>query len=89
MIILRLFEPPQEHGSRIIYTYKYLTYLLSQRPNDKMSDEQLERLAPYGVSIGLEFLRKRVFGKIESSVINKIVENKIVIDFENRMSEFE
>ena len=22
-------------------TYKYLTYLLSQRPNDKMSDEQL------------------------------------------------
>jgi hypothetical protein len=29
-------------------TYKYLTYLLSQRPNDKMSDEQLEQLAPWG-----------------------------------------
>ena len=28
-------------------TYKYLTYLLSQRPNDKMSDEQLEQLAPW------------------------------------------
>ena len=27
-------------------TYKYLTYLLSQRPDDKMSDEQLEQLAP-------------------------------------------
>lgn len=27
-------------------TYKYLTYPLSQRPNDKMSDEQLEQLAP-------------------------------------------
>ena len=27
--------------------YKYLTYLLSQRPNDKMSDEQLEQLAPW------------------------------------------
>ena len=26
-------------------TYKYLTYLLSQRPNDKMSEEQLEQLA--------------------------------------------
>ena len=28
-------------------TYKYLTYLLSQRPNDKMSDEQLKQLAPW------------------------------------------
>ena len=28
-------------------TYKYLTYLLSQRPNDKMSNEQLEQLAPW------------------------------------------
>lgn len=28
-------------------TYKYLTYLLSQRLNDKMSDEQLEQLAPW------------------------------------------
>jgi len=27
-------------------TYKYLLYILSQRPNDKMSDEQLEQLAP-------------------------------------------
>ena len=26
-------------------TYKYLTYLLSQRPDAKMSDEQLEQLA--------------------------------------------
>lgn len=28
-------------------TYKYLTYLLSQRPDDKMSDEQLEQFAPW------------------------------------------
>ena len=28
-------------------TYKYLTYLLSQRPDAKMSDEQLEQLAPW------------------------------------------
>ena len=28
-------------------TYKYLTYLLSQRPDDEMSDEQLEQLAPW------------------------------------------
>lgn len=26
--------------------YKYLTYLLAQRPNKSMSDEQLEQLAP-------------------------------------------
>ena len=28
-------------------TYKYLTYLLLQRPNDKMSDEQFEQFAPW------------------------------------------
>ncbi len=28
-------------------TYKYLTYLLSQRPDAKMSDEQMEHLAPW------------------------------------------
>ena len=28
-------------------TYKYLTYLLSQRPDAKMSDEQSEQLAPW------------------------------------------
>ena len=28
-------------------TYKYLIYLLSQRPDAKMSDEQLEQLAPW------------------------------------------
>lgn len=26
-------------------TYKYLAYLLSQRPNDQMSDKQLEQIA--------------------------------------------
>jgi transposase len=28
-------------------TYKYLTYLLLQRPNDKMSDEQFEQFDPW------------------------------------------
>ena len=38
------------HRTRIFMnTYKYLTYLLSQRPNNKMSDEQLERL--HGASL--------------------------------------
>ena len=32
-------------------TYKYLAYLLSQRPNDKMSDEQLEQLAPWSETV--------------------------------------
>ena len=32
---------------RLLNTYKYLTYLLSQRPDAKMSDEQLEQLAPW------------------------------------------
>lgn len=28
-------------------TYKYLTYLLTQRPNEGMSDELLEQLTPW------------------------------------------
>ena len=52
-------SPKGATASAIVYTmvemakandlniYKYLTYLLSQRPNDKMSDEQLEHLAPW------------------------------------------
>ena len=28
-------------------TYKYLTYILAKRPNETMSDEQLEQLAPW------------------------------------------
>ena len=32
-------------------TYKYLTYLLSQRPNDQMSEEQLEQLAPWSETV--------------------------------------
>lgn len=27
--------------------YKYLTYILAKRPNETMSDEQLEQLAPW------------------------------------------
>ena len=52
-------SPKGATASAIVYTmvemakandlniYKYLTYLLSQRPNDKTSDEQLEQLAPW------------------------------------------
>ena len=36
---------------RMIWTYKYLTYLLTQRPNDKMSDEQLEQLSPWSETV--------------------------------------
>ena len=42
------------HKANDLNTYKYLTYLLSQRPDAKMSDEQLEQLAPSGAR-----LRKR------------------------------
>ena len=37
--------------SNDLNTYKYLTYLLTQRSNDKMSDEQLEQLAPWSETV--------------------------------------
>lgn len=31
--------------------YKYLTYLLKQRPSESMSDEQFEKLTPWNADI--------------------------------------
>ena len=34
-----------------VNVYHYLTYLLEHQPNDKMSDEELEALAPWNESV--------------------------------------
>lgn len=43
----------------------------------------------YGLSMCLEFVRKKLFGKIENIMIAKITENKYVAAFEKRMREFD
>ena len=43
-VVYTMVEMAKANG---LNTYKYLTYLLSQRPNDKMSEEELEQLAPW------------------------------------------
>ena len=42
----------------------------------------------YGLSIGLEFIRQKLFRKMENMMITKITENKFVLTFENQMKEF-
>lgn len=43
----------------------------------------------YSLSMCLEFMRKKLFGRIENIVIAKITENKYVVAFEKRMEEFD
>ena len=66
-----LREPRNNHqASAIVYTmvemakangvnvYHYLTYLLEKLPNDRMSDEELDRLAPWNEEVKAEIERR-------------------------------
>lgn len=41
-----------------VNVYHYLTYLLEHQPNDKMSDEELEALAPWNESVKAEIAQR-------------------------------
>lgn len=40
-----------------INVYHYLTYLLEKPPNDSMSDEELDQLAPWNENVKTELKR--------------------------------
>lgn len=41
-----------------VNVYHYLTYLLEKMPTDRMSDEELELLAPWNENVKEELLRR-------------------------------
>lgn len=41
-----------------VNVYHYLTYLLEKMPNDSMSDEELELLAPWNEAVKTEIERR-------------------------------
>ena len=43
-----------------VNVYHYLTYLLEKMPNDSMSDEELELLAPWNADLKSEIERRAV-----------------------------
>jgi transposase len=43
-----------------VNVYHYLTYLLEKLPNDRMSDEELELLAPWNGDVKVEIERRAV-----------------------------
>ena len=43
-----------------VNVYHYLTYLLEKLPNDRMSDEELELLAPWSGDVKVEIERRAV-----------------------------
>lgn len=47
-----------------VNVYHYLTYLLEKQPNDSMSDEELDRLAPWNEDVKAE-LKRRAENSVE------------------------
>ncbi len=48
MVIFSMIETAKANG---VDPQRYLEYLLSERPNDQMTDEELEQLAPWSEAV--------------------------------------
>ena len=54
-IVYTMVEMAKANGVNV---YHYLTYLLEKLPNDRMSDEELDRLAPWNKDVKAEIERR-------------------------------
>ena len=54
-IVYTMVEMAQANGVNV---YHYLTYLLEKQPNDSMSDEELDQLAPWNEDVKAELKRR-------------------------------
>ena len=54
-IVYTMVEMAKANGVNV---YHYLTYLLEKMPNDSMSDEELELLAPWNEAVKSEIERR-------------------------------
>ena len=54
-IVYTMVEMAKANGVNV---YHYLTYLLEKLPNDRMSDEELDRLAPWNEEVKAEIERR-------------------------------
>ena len=64
-VVYTMVEMAKANGVNV---YHYLTYLLEKLPNDKMSDEELELLAPWNENVKAEI--KRRAGDRNQSYVN-------------------
>ena len=53
-IVYTMVEMAKANGVNV---YHYLTYLLEKQPNDSMSDEELDQLAPWNEDVKAELKR--------------------------------
>ena len=63
-IVYSMVEMAKANGVNV---YHYLTYLLEKRPSDRMSDEELELLAPWNEAVKTE-IQRRVNNTDQSNV---------------------
>ena len=54
-VVYTMVEMAKANGVNV---YHYLTYLLEKLPNDRMSDEELELLAPWNENVKAEIQRR-------------------------------
>ncbi len=54
-IVYTMVEMAKANGVNV---YHYLTYLLEKQPNDSMSDEELDQLAPWNEDVKAELKRR-------------------------------
>ena len=54
-IVYTMIEMAKANGVNV---YHYLTYLLEKLPNDRMRDEELDRLAPWNEEVKAEIERR-------------------------------
>ena len=54
-IVYTMVEMAKANGVNV---YHYLTYLLEKLPNDRMRDEELDRLAPWNEEVKAEIERR-------------------------------
>ena len=54
-VVYTMVEMAKANGVNV---YHYLTYLLEKLPNDRMSDEELDRLAPWNEEVKAEIGRR-------------------------------
>ena len=54
-IVYTMVEMAKANGVNV---YHYLSYLLEKQPNDSMSDEELDQLAPWNKNVKAELKRR-------------------------------
>ena len=76
MMVFSLLETARANG---INSYKYLEFLLESRPNEKMTDKQLESLSPWNENVK-QICKCKYSIKMQCLICNsKIIQIRLIL----------